>query len=41
MDFLQKIDKKIFHLIGSVADETGIECYLIGGFVRDLILQRE
>jgi len=37
----KKIDKKIFHLIGSVADEMGIECYLIGGFVRDLLLQRE
>ena len=41
MNFSNKIDKKIFHLIGSAADEMGIECYLIGGFVRDLLLQRE
>ena len=41
MNFSNKIDKKIFHLIGSVADEMRLECYLIGGYVRDLLLQRE
>ncbi len=30
----------IFPLIGSVADELGLECYVIGGYVRDLILHR-
>lgn len=30
----------IFPLMGAVADELGLECYVIGGYVRDLILQR-
>lgn len=30
----------IFHTIGQVADAMGVECYLIGGFVRDLFLER-
>ena len=34
------ISSPIFKLIGSVADELGYECYVIGGFVRDLFLQR-
>jgi len=41
MNLSSRIDKKIFHLIGSTADEMGLKCYLIGGFVRDLVLQRE
>jgi poly(A) polymerase len=41
MNFSEKIDTKIFRLIGSVADEMNLECYLIGGFVRDLLMQRE
>ena len=31
---------EIFQLMSGVADELGIECYLIGGYVRDLLLQR-
>ena len=34
------LDKPIFHLISEVADEMGVECYVIGGFVRDLFLER-
>ena len=30
----------LFRLIGSVADELGYECYTIGGYVRDLFLER-
>lgn len=30
----------IFHTIGQVADSLGFECYLIGGYVRDLFLER-
>ncbi len=30
----------VFKTIGKVADDNNIECYLIGGFVRDLLLQR-
>lgn len=37
---LEKIDTDIFHLLSSVADEMQMECYVVGGFVRDLILVR-
>ena len=30
----------IFHTIGEVADEQGMECYVVGGYVRDLFLER-
>lgn len=35
-----ELKEDIFHLIGGVADELGMECYLIGGYVRDLLLKR-
>ena len=34
------LDKDIFHLIGNVADELGVECYVVGGYVRDIFLER-
>ena len=34
------LDLPIFHTIGSVADEKGMECYVVGGYVRDLFLER-
>ena len=34
------LDRPIFHLIGQVADEMGVECYVVGGYVRDLFLER-
>ncbi len=33
-------DTKLFHLIGTTADELGLECYVVGGYVRDLYLER-
>ncbi|MDO4994117.1 MAG: HD domain-containing protein [Bacteroidales bacterium] len=40
-DELRKsVNTPIFRLIGEVADEEGLECYVIGGFVRDLFLGR-
>ena len=30
----------IFRMIGRVADEAGVECYVVGGYVRDLFLER-
>ncbi|MBQ7495780.1 MAG: HD domain-containing protein [Bacteroidaceae bacterium] len=30
----------IFHLIGDVADEMHVEAYVVGGYVRDLFLER-
>ncbi len=32
-------EQEIFTLIGNVADRLGYECYVIGGFVRNYILQ--
>ena len=34
------LDTPIFHQIGEVADHLGMECYVVGGFVRDLFLER-
>ena len=36
----QALDKDIFHLISETADGLGLECYVIGGYVRDLFLER-
>ena len=34
------LDTPIFHQIGEVADHLGMECYVVGGYVRDLFLER-
>lgn len=34
------LDDKIFAVVGQTADELGMECYLIGGYVRDVLLKR-
>lgn len=34
------LDRPLFHLISAVADEMGVECYVVGGFVRDIFLER-
>lgn len=34
------LDSPIFHRIGETADELGVECYVVGGYVRDLFLER-
>ena len=39
-DILQQLDHPFFHLISDTADELGLECYVIGGWVRDLYLER-
>lgn len=39
-ELAQILDKKIFHKISEVADEMGVECYLVGGYVRDIFLER-
>ncbi|MBR6017146.1 MAG: HD domain-containing protein [Paludibacteraceae bacterium] len=35
-----KIDDPVLHLIGEEADKLALDCYVIGGWVRDLILHR-
>lgn len=39
-DLARLLDKDIFHKIGDAADSLGMECYVVGGYVRDLFLQR-
>ena len=34
------LDKDIFHTISEAADSLGLECYVVGGYVRDLFLER-
>lgn len=37
----QKIDTPLFHMVGEVADSLNRECYTVGGYVRDLFLNRQ
>ena len=39
-ELVAKIDTPLFHTLGQTADALGYECYVIGGFVRDLFLER-
>ncbi len=39
-DLAQLLDKDIFHKISEAADKLGLECYVVGGYVRDLFLER-
>lgn len=39
-ELAQLIDKDIFHHISFAADKLGLECYVVGGYVRDLFLER-
>ncbi len=34
------LDKDIFHKISEAADSLRLECYVVGGYVRDLFLER-
>ena len=40
MNLAYKLEHPIFNIITQAADELGLETYVIGGFVRDLILNR-
>lgn len=37
---LEHLQDKIFHIIADIADENNKECYVIGGYVRDIFLKR-
>lgn len=39
-ELAQLIDKDIFHHISTAADKFSLECYVVGGYVRDLFLER-
>lgn len=34
------LDQNIFHQISEAADRLGLECYVVGGYVRDIFLER-
>ena len=39
-ELAQLLEKEIFHKISDAADSLGLECYVVGGYVRDLFLER-
>lgn len=39
-DLAKILDKDIFHKISEAADSLRMECYVVGGYVRDLFLER-
>ncbi len=39
-ELAQILDKDIFHMISEVADSLGLECYVVGGYVRDIFLEK-
>jgi tRNA nucleotidyltransferase (CCA-adding enzyme) len=40
MNYKQHLENKIFKVISQAAQELNLECYVIGGFVRDILLDR-
>ena len=39
-DLANLLDKDVFRKISAAADKLGVECYVVGGYVRDLFLER-
>ena len=39
-ELAQILDQEIFHQISIIADRLGMECYVVGGYVRDIFLER-
>lgn len=39
-ELIKNFDSPIFHQISNVADTLGVDCYVVGGYVRDLFLER-
>ena len=39
-ELAEALDQDIFHTISDAADRLGLECYVVGGYVRDLFLER-
>lgn len=40
MNLKDKLNKRVFSLVGTTADSIGRPCYVVGGYVRDLIIGR-
>jgi putative nucleotidyltransferase with HDIG domain len=41
MNYKQHLEHNIFKIISQAAQELNLECYVIGGFVRDILLNRD
>ena len=41
MNYKQNLEHNIFKIISQAAQELNLECYVIGGFVRDILLNRD
>ena len=39
-ELAEMLDQDIFHQISEAADHLGLECYVVGGYVRDIFLER-
>ena len=39
-ELAELLDQPVFHLISDAADHLGLECYVVGGYVRDIFLER-
>ena len=39
-ELAELLDQPIFHQISEAADHLGVECYVVGGYVRDIFLER-
>lgn len=39
-ELAELLDQPIFHMISDVADHLNVECYVVGGYVRDIFLER-
>lgn len=40
MNYIKALENPIFKIISQAAQELNVECYVIGGFVRDFLLER-
>ena len=41
MQLKNKLNNPIFNIVKSVSDELDVNCYVVGGWVRDLLLNRK
>ncbi|MCD8262338.1 MAG: CCA tRNA nucleotidyltransferase [Bacteroides sp.] len=39
-DIKRDLNHKIFTILSETADSSGLECYIVGGYVRDMLLER-
>jgi poly(A) polymerase len=40
-NYREKLTNPVFECIGTISDQEGLETYVVGGFVRDLLLDRK